>query len=154
MKRNSALLVAMFSVAALIFSACTGKSSAHLSDVYAKMKAEVAFPTEMLKMDDDYFVMQFGFNPADFEEYVYAQGEDSLLAESIVLIKVKNGVNAGAVREKLEKYVSEQTTMFNSYIPEQGKVAGESVIVAKGSYVCMLMSSKVSELKKIVTEMI
>lgn len=125
-----------------------------LNDVYAKMKSDVTFPTEMLKMDDEYLEMQFGFNSADFEEYVYVQGEDTLLAETILLIKVKDAKNVASVKEMLENYVFDQTTLLKSYVPEQGKIAEKSVVVANGKYVYMLMSSQVAALKKIAADMI
>lgn len=133
----------------------TSSKGTSLNAVYDKMIADVKFPTEMLRMDDEYLEMQFGFNAADFDEYVYAQGEDTLLAETILLIKVKDPKSVNAVKETLENFVSDQTTLLKSYVPEQGKIAEKSVIVLNGNcYVCMLMSSQVAALKKIATEMI
>ena len=79
---------------------------------------------------------------------------DVLLAENIILIKVKDGQDVNAVKTKLEKFVTEQTAVFSSYVPEQSKIAEKSVVAVKGNYVYLIMSSKVSELKKIATDMI
>ena len=135
-------------------SASTSSSGVSLSSVYDKMISDVKFPTEMLKMDDEYLEMQFGFNAADFDEYVYAQGEDTLLAETILLIKVKDSKNVNTVKESLENYLSDQTTLLNSYVPEQGKIAEKSVVGVKGNCVYLLMSSQVASLKKIAADMI
>ena len=155
MKKNKFLIPFAMLISALIFSGCSGKkNSVAIEDVYARMESEVNFPTHMLKMDGDYFVMQFGFNLEDFDQYIYSQGEDILLAETVILIKAKNGSDMNKIKQKLENFVSDQTTVFNSYIPEQGKVAEKSVVEVKGNYAYLLMSSKVSELKKIAQEMI
>lgn len=135
-------------------STSTSSSGVSLSSVYDKMISDVKFPTEMLKMDDEYLEMQFGFNAADFDEYVYAQGEDTLLAETILLIKVKDSKNVNTVKESLENYLSDQTTLLNSYVPEQGKIAEKSVVGVKGNCVYLLMSSQIASLKKIAADMI
>ena len=71
-----------------------------------------------------------------------------------MLIKVKDGADTEAVKQKLDGYVTDQTLMFESYIPEQAVVAKKSVVGVKGGFVYMLMSSKVSELEKIVNDMV
>ena len=152
MKKITALLLILAIACGLC--ACGSKQSAPVSEVYAKMIADVQFPTEMLKMDDDFFVNTFGFELGNFEEYVFAKGEDVLLAENIIIIKVKDGQDVNAIKTKLEKFVTEQTAVFSSYVPEQSKVAEKSVVAVKGNYVYMLMSSKVAELKKIAADMI
>lgn len=132
----------------------TSSKGTSLNAVYDKMIADVKFPTEMLRMDDEYLEMQFGFTPDDFDEWIYAQGEDPLLAETVILIKTKEGVSADSVKTKFEEFISDQTTLLNDYVPDQGKVAAKSIVYTTGDYVCLLMSSQVAALKKIATEMI
>ncbi len=156
MKRHVLVNLMLVLMAALAFSACKEKKSAkvQLSDVYDRMISEVNFPVQMLKMDGDYLEMQFGFTPDDFDEWIYAQGEDPLLAETVILIKTKEGVSADSVKTKFEEFISDQTTLLNDYVPDQGKVAAKSIVYTTGDYVCLLMSSQVAALKKIATEMI
>ncbi len=103
-------------------------------------------------MEDDYFVNQFGFDLSEIEEYVYAASENALLAENIIIIKVKDAADTVRVKAKLDEYVSEQITVLNSYLPDQGKVAEASVVDVRGDVVYLLMSSKVDELNEIMTE--
>ena len=44
--------------------------------------------------------------------------------------------------------------MLESYVPEQAVIAKKSVVGVKGNFVYMIMSSKVSELEKIVNDMV
>ena len=130
------------------------RKDASPSEVYAKMLEQVAFPGEMVKLADEDLLNTFGLEASQFEEYVYAVCEDALLAETVLLIKVKDGTDKSAVKETMNRYIEDQTLMFNSYVPEQGKVAGDAVVVENGSCICMLMLSKVSELKKIAADML
>lgn len=163
MKRTLALLLILIMIC---LTACGGKEKkptaeaeaetkpATPTEVFAKMEEQVAFPGAMLKLVDEDLLNTFGFEAGNFEEYVYAQCEDALLAETVVLVKVKDGTDTEAVKQKLDGYVTDQTLMFESYIPEQAVVAKKSVVGVKGGFVYMLMSSKVSELEKIVNDMV
>lgn len=124
------------------------------SEVYAKMEEQVTFPEPMVKLSDEDLLNTFGFETAGFDEYVYAICENILLAENIVLIKVKDEVVAEKVKQKLSEYVNDQTMMLESYVPEQAVIAKKSVVGVKGNFVYMIMSSKVSELEKIVNDMV
>ncbi len=155
MKKNKFLFPLVMLISTLIFSGCPeSKKSASIDEVYAKMESTVELPCEMMKMDDNDFINQFGFNLEDFDRYIFAQGKNTLLAETIVLIKAKDGIDMNQIKGKLEGFASDLEIMFNGYIPEQGQVAGKRVIAVKGNYAYLLMSSKVSELKKIAQEMI
>lgn len=156
MKRITVLLSVLMM---LCLTACGGKEatpqkSASPSEVFAKMEEQVTFPDAMVQLGDEDLLNMFGFSADDFEEYVYAICEDGLLAETIVLIKVKEGKDTGAIRDTLNDYAKDQTMMFEQYVPEQAKVAGQAEVVVNGRYVYLIMSSKVKELKKIAKDMI
>ena len=143
--------------AVLVLMACAsndnnGKINASVKDVFTKMTSKVALPCGMMQMDATALENEFGFTGETVEEFVYAKGEDVLLAETIILIKLKDGADTGKVKTKLETYAKEQTEIFNGYVPEQGKVAEKTVVAVKGNVVYLLMSSKVTDLKKVAEE--
>ena len=70
------------------------------------------------------------------------------------MVKVKDEAAAEKVKQKLSEYVNDQTMMLESYVPEQAVIAKKSVVGVKGNFVYMIMSSKVSELEKIVNDMV
>ena len=82
------------------------------SEVYAKMEEQVTFPEPMVKLSDEDLLNTFGFETAGFDEYVYAICENILLAENIVLVKVKDEAVAEKVKQKLSEYVNDQTMML------------------------------------------
>ena len=73
-----------------------------------------------------------------------------MLAENIIIIKVKDGTDTAAVKTKLDKFVTEQTSIFASYAPAQSKIVEGSIVAVKGNLVYLLMSSKAAELKTVI----
>ncbi len=143
----------------LCLTACGGgdknaTKKAMPSEVFGSMEEQVSFPGTMVRLGDEDLLNTFGFEAGDFEDYVYAVCEDGLLAETVVLIRVKDGTDTAPIKEKLEKYVEEQTMNYDAYLPEQAKVARQSVVAAKDGNVYLIMSSQVKELKRIAKDML
>ena len=143
----------------LCLTACGGgdkpaAKKAMPSEVFGSMEEQVSFPGTMIRLGDEDLLNTFGFEAGDFEDYVYAVCEDGLLAETVVLIRVKDGTDTAPIKEKLEKYVEEQTMNYDAYLPEQAKVARQSVVAAKDGNVYLIMSSQVKELKRIAKDML
>lgn len=158
MKRIAVLLTVL---AMILLTACGAgdktpapKKDVTLTEVFSKMEEQASFPGEMVKLGDEDLLNTFGFEASSFSEYVFAVCEDALLAETVLLIKVNEGTDTGAIRETMNRYIEDQTMMFNSYVPDQGKVAEDAVVVEKGRYICLLMSSKVKDLKKTAADML
>ncbi len=150
MKKTMAILAV---AVMLMLTACgNGGNAANVtvSDIYSKIKSDVTFDTAIIEMNDDYFSNQFGFDLSTFEEYLYLKSEDVMLAENIIIIKVKDGTDTAAVKTKLDKFVTEQTSIFASYAPAQSKIVEGSIVAVKGNLVYLLMSSKAAELKTVI----
>ncbi len=128
------------------------KADITVNEIYSRITSGVQFPANMVTMDDDYFINQFGFELSKFDEYIFAVSDNALLAEGIVIIKVKDEADIESVKAKLNEYVTEEITVLNDYLPEQGKIAEKSVVDSNGRFAYMIMSSKVSEVKDIVTD--
>ena len=122
-------------------------------DIYEKIRSDVAFDKEMMEMNDDYFSNQFGFDLTEFEDYIFLKSEDIMLAENIIIIKVKDGTDTASVKTILDTFVAEQKSIFASYAPEQSKVIESSVTAVNGNLVYLLMSEKVSELKSVMEKL-
>ena len=156
------LIAVLLTVLAMILLTACGagdetpapKKDVTLTEVFSKMEEQASFPGEMVKLGDEDLLNTFGFEASSFSEYVFAVCEDALLAETVLLIKVNEGTDTGAIRETMNRYIEDQTMMFNSYVPDQGKVAEDAVVVEKGRYICLLMSSKVKDLKKTAADML
>lgn len=152
-KLISAVLVIVISVLTLV-GCGEKKESLPVKDIFAKINTEVSFPSPMMEMDAEYTENQFGFNLDDFEEYVFAKSEDILLAEYVIIFKAKEEKNAENVKDKLEKFLAEQTNLFASYVPEQKAILENGFVEKKGCYVYLVSSEKVNEVKKILNDSI
>lgn len=117
-----------------------------LEEIYTKMVESVEMP-QMVLMDEDYITNYYGIDLTAFDEYVFAAAEDVLLAENIILVKVKDGQSTEPVVSILEKIIKQKKAELESYLPEQFKIVEKSSVVTKGNYVILIISSKKGELE-------
>lgn len=117
-----------------------------LEEVYTQMIDNVEMPL-MVRMDEDYITNYYGIDLTAFDEYVFAAAEDVLLAENIILVKVKDGQSTEPVVSILEKIIKQKKAELESYLPEQFKIVEKSSVVTKGNYVILIISSKKGELE-------
>lgn len=117
-----------------------------LEEIYTQMIDNVEMPV-MVRMDEEYITNYFGIDLTVFDEYVFAAAEDALLAENIILVKVKEGQSKEPVVEILKKIIKQKKAELESYLPEQFKIVEKSSVVTKDNYVILIISSKKSELE-------
>ena len=101
-----------------------------LEEIYTQMIDNVEMPV-MVRMDEEYITNYFGIDLTVFDEYVFAAAEDALLAENIILVKVKEGQSKEPVVEILEKIIKQKKAELESYLPEQFKIVEKSSVVTK-----------------------
>lgn len=112
-----------------------------LEEIYTQMIENVELPT-MIRLEDDYITNYYGLELSTFEEYVFAVAEDALLAENIILIKMKDGESNEAVANLLENIVEQKKSEFESYLPEQFKIVEKSEVVINENYIVLIISSQ------------
>lgn len=97
---------------------------------------------EMAIMPDALIETLFGFDLADFEEYVFAEAADpSVYADAIILIKLAEGADLNATCETLDGYLQSVADNTQSYSPENyAKTEGNAVCVL-GDYVYLIITS-------------
>jgi len=117
-----------------------------LEEIYTQMVENVEMPL-MVRMDEDYITNYYGIDLSAFDEYVFAAAEDALLAENIILVKLKEGQSSEPVVTILEKIIKQKKAELESYLPEQFKIVEKSSVVTKGDYVVLIISSKKAELE-------
>lgn len=119
-----------------------------LEEVYTQMIEEAELP-EMLRLEDDYITNYYGAELDTLEEYVFAVPEDALLAETIIMVKMKEGESTDAVKKLLENLIKQKKLELENYLPEQYKIVEKSEIVTTGDYIYLLISSKQEALNEI-----
>lgn len=155
MKKLSALLLIMvLSLTAL--AGCGEEAPAYTAEeIYKEMTDKVDMPEAMMEQEAsvEYFQNELGLDFSAYDNYVVTRSVNFLKAEVVIIIKTKDG-NTTDAKKALEDYARNQAEVFSSYVPEEAKTAEAAVVKAKGNYVYLIMSSKVSELKKIAEKMI
>lgn len=151
-------IIAAVLAAVLCFAALVGcgeqKTSLSPKETLKEMTDKVTFESAMIDLGDEQIENQFGYTTDDYVEGVFAQSEDVLKAEFIIIIQLKDNAKADEVKKKLDQYVDERIRVFGSYMPDQVPVLEKAVVVEKGNYVYLISSEKVDELKKIAEECI
>ncbi|MBR5561800.1 MAG: DUF4358 domain-containing protein [Clostridia bacterium] len=134
------------------FASCSGTKTAvqPLSEVYAGLEGIENMP-EMEIMPDSLIETLFGFNLADFEEYVFAEAADpSVYADAIILIKLADGADLNATCETLDGYLRSVADNTQSYSPENyAKTNGNAVCVI-GDYVYLVITSEYQQARQLV----
>lgn len=134
------------------FASCakTEKSVQPLTEIYAGLEGVENMP-EMAVMPDALIETLFGFNLADFEEYVFAEATDpSVNADTIILIKLADGADSNAICNTLDGYLQSVADNTQSYSPENyAKTKGNAVCVA-GDYIYLIITSNYHEARVLV----
>ncbi len=132
------------------FASCAKTQVQPLTEVYASLQKVTNMP-EMEIMPDALIETLFGFNLADFEEYVFAEAVDpSVNADAIILIKLADGTDLNATCETLSGYLNSVRENTQSYSPENyAKTQGNAVCVL-GDYVYLIITSEYQQARQIV----
>ncbi len=132
------------------FASCAKTQAPPLAEVYASLQKVTNMP-EMEIMPDALVETLFGFNLADFEEYVFAEAVDpSVNADTIILIKLAEGADLNATCDTLDGYLNSVRENTQSYSPENyAKTKGNAVCVI-GNYVYLVITSEYPEARQIV----
>ncbi len=132
------------------FASCAKTQVPPLTDVYASLQNVTDMP-EMTVMPDALIETLFGFNLADFEEYVFAEAADPAVnADTIILIKLADGADLNATCDTLDGYLRSVADNTQSYSPENyAKTKGNAVCVI-GDYVYLIITSEYHEARTVV----
>ena len=152
MKKRGLLIIAGCFLSLCLLTGCGKKENngeaavtQTLEEIYAQMETNVELP-EMVRLEDDYITNYYGADLSTFDEYVFAAAEDALLAENIILVKMKDGESNEAVVKLLNNIIKQKKTELESYLPEQYKIVEKSEVITNGDYVALIISSKKAEL--------
>ena len=152
MKKRGLLIIAGCFLSLCLLTGCGKKEDNReavvtqtLEEIYTQMETNVELPT-MVRLEDDYITNYYGADLSTFDEYVFAAAEDALLAENIILVKMKDGESNEAVVKLLNNIIKQKKTELESYLPEQYKIVEKSEVITNGDYVALIISSKKAEL--------
>ncbi len=110
-----------------------------LSAVYDKIVEESSLP-EMYTMTDGYIESYFGLTSDVMEDKVFASAEDALLADTVAIVKVPEGVDTGVVEAAFKTVKEQKMIELESYNPDQYQRVKKASIKTIGQYVCYIVS--------------
>ncbi len=83
--------------------------------------------TKMVVLNDKLIENYYGIQPADFDEYVFAQAENPKSAEMIIIAKAKDGVDISTYMNNINNVLEQKTDeMVNYNEPEQAELIENS----------------------------
>ncbi len=123
--------------------------AADLRSVYDSVGEAVTLPS-MVEGDDDYISNYYGIDPADLEEYVFAEAEDATLASCVIMMKAKDAEAAGRVETALNTVLNQKAAEMQDYIPEQYDIVTDSAVKTNGLYVYLVISEDKSDIESVI----
>ncbi len=174
MKKNRKALVILMTAAALL-GGCGGKSEDTVSksvtesteakqenaqeetdaadvsvqSVYEAVEAAVELPS-MIEGDDDFISNYYGIDPADLEEYVFAEAEEATLASAVIIMKVKNEDAAERIVGSLNTVINQKAAEMQDYIPEQYEIVADSSVKTEGLYVYLVIAENAGDIESVI----
>lgn len=141
MKKNTQILsvIRYIMVAALlvfiIFLQFDNKiSKTPVGDAAAKVAA-AADLSNMTPADNRMFKRFYGLNAGDYDGIVLYVPSDSMAAEELLIVKLKDPSQLESVTDAVEKRLQTQLDSFEGYGIEQYKLLTDHVLYGKGNYV-------------------
>lgn len=173
MKKNRKALVILLATAALL-GGCGGKSEETVSEsvaesteskqeslqeadvadvsvqsVYEAVEAAVELPS-MIKGDDAFISNYYGIDPADLDEYVFAEAEEATLASAVIIMKVKDEDAAERIVGSLNTVINQKAAEMQDYIPEQYEIVADSSVKTEGLYVYLVIAENAGDIESVI----
>ena len=123
-------------------------SSAEATDVAAAVTAEIDM-TNMLPGDNKMIKRFYGLDPAQFESCILYYPTTNMMAEELLIVKLKDMSQQEQVRAAAEARLATQKNTFEGYGVEQfDMLTNASAIEVRGNYVLFVVNSNFAQARK------
>ena len=122
-----------------------------MQEIYQEIMEIIEQP-EMVILNDNYIANYYGVDLSLLEDYLFANAEDVIYADTIVLMKVKEEASAQAMKDVLDNMIAQKKLELENYLPEQFQIVEKSEVVVSGSYVYLIISEKAEEIQSVITQ--
>ena len=100
-------------------------SNVTINEVYDTISALSS--EKMVVLDDSLIENYYGINASDFSEYVFAQAESPMSAETIIIAKAKDGIDISTYKNNIDNVIEQKTDEMNNYnLPEQAELLSKA----------------------------
>lgn len=127
--------------------------SKSLADIYAEIEENTELP-KMVILNDNYIANYFGIDLAALEEYVFANAEEVIYADTVIMMKAKPETDKEVLKEALNTMIEHKKAELENYLPEQFKIVEKSEIQVSGDYVYLVISEKSADIKAVIEQYI
>ena len=123
-------------------------SKADPRDVAAAVTAEIDM-SQMLEGDNQLIKRFYGLDPAAYEACILYYPTTNMMAEEVLIVKLRDVSQQEAVRKAAEKRIETQKTTFEGYGVEQFEMlTTNAVIEVRGNYVLFVVNANSAQAKK------
>ena len=150
MKRNRKALVILMVITALLVgcgekSEKAGAADVSVQSVYEAIDTATELPS-MIEGDDDFISNYYGIDPADLEEYIFAEAEDATLASAVIIMKVKSEDAVERIVNSLNTVLNQKAAEMQDYIPAQYEIVADSSVKTEGHYVYLVKAENACDI--------
>ena len=120
-----------------------------VNEIYQEITEQVSLESPAC-MKDDFISNYYGIDVSTLEEYVFSVSEDATQAETVVLMKAKDGADTGEIVSALEAVVDEKKNEMENYLPEQFEIVEKSEVKTRDRYVWLVISQQADAITDII----
>lgn len=131
-----------------------GKATENGTDpaaIYAEIQKQVELP-EMYEADDDFLSNYYGIDTGVLDSYVFASADDAALADSVVILKVKEGEDVSVLSDALSMVRDQKAAEMQNYIPAQYEIVAKSEVQVRGNVVYLVISGDAERIEGIIED--
>ena len=129
----------------------TAETGADPAAIYEEIQKQVELP-EMYEADDDFLSNYYGIDTAVLESYVFASADDAALADSVVILKVKEGEDVSVLSDALSMVRDQKAAEMQNYIPAQYEIVAKSEVQVRGNVVYLVISGDAEKIEGIIED--
>ena len=105
--------------------------------------AEALTDEKMVKLEDSYILNYYGIDTSKFSEYVFAQAESPMSAQTIIIARAKDGEDVSGYKENIENVMEQKVgEMVNYNLPDQVKLIEYAEVRVSQKGICVVISPK------------
>ena len=98
--------------------------------------------TNMVEADNQMVKRLYGLDPASFESCILYYPNTNMMAEEVLILKLKDAAQQDSVRAAIEARVETQKTTFDGYGVEQYALLTDNCIIdIRGNYVLFVVNA-------------
>ena len=103
----------------------------------------------MLEADNQLIKRFYGLDPANFEGCILYYPTTNMMAEEVLIVKLKDMSQQEQVRTAIEKRIETQKTTFEGYGVEQFELlTNNAVVEVRGNFVLFIVNANSAEAQK------